>query len=181
LRTRLLVTAGIIVVVIVAAGSSALARNRVETNARSQLHRTLDDDGQAVDRLARFDAATLIDATVAPPSETEFKQAQTVADRLWLLSPRLSGGLRGDGRDAARALDEAIFELKVLVLVTSGNRAPSSTPPPAQALDASRAAYDTRVRPTNTRLPDWGTIAANSTMRRVARDLERLDRRVDRS
>jgi hypothetical protein len=176
-RTRILVTLGVIVALIVATAGVALARNRVGDNARSQLRQSLDGDGRAVRRLAAFDAVSLVGGSTSPPSQADFKHAKTVADRLWLLSPRLSGGLRGDGRDAARALDEAIFELKVLELVTSGNRTPS----PAEGLDASRAAYDTRIRATNARLPDWNTISANTAMRRAAQDVARLEQRLSRT
>jgi hypothetical protein len=101
-----------------------------------------------------------------------------VADRLWLLSPRLSGGSRTDARDAARALDTAIFQLKVVDLATAGQRTPSSGAGTAAALDAAGATYEARIRPTNARLPDWATISANTAMRRAARDLERLERRL---
>jgi 4-amino-4-deoxy-L-arabinose transferase-like glycosyltransferase len=174
-RTRILVTVGVIICVIVAAGGTALARNRVDDNARSQLHSTLETDGQGVQRLAEFDAATLVDGTAPTPSTADFERAQTVADRLWMLSPRLAGGLRSDGRDAARALDQAILELRVLEFVTGGNRAPPVATTPAHALDSARGFYETWVRRTNDQLPDWDTISANATMRRVARDLERLD------
>ena len=101
-----------------------------------------------------------------------------MADRLWLLSPRLAGDLRGETRHAARALDEALFELKVLDLVTSGNRKPGT--PPAAALDASRATYESEARPANKRLPDWDVISANPAMRRAARQLDRLEHRLGR-
>jgi hypothetical protein len=46
----------------------------------------------------------------------------------------------------------------------------------APDLETARTAYETRVRPTNRRLPDWSALAANTTMRRAASDLDRLDR-----
>ncbi|HEV3134758.1 MAG TPA: hypothetical protein VG348_08645, partial [Acidimicrobiia bacterium] len=95
-----------------------------------------------------------------------------------LLSPRLDGGLRSETGEAARTLDEALFELKVLDLVTSGNRDPAT--PPAAALDASRATYDAEARPANARLPDWDTISSNPAMRGAARALERLEERLGR-
>ena len=107
------------------------------------------------------------------PSKADYAQAQAVADRLWLLSPRLAGDLRTETRDAARTLDEALFELKVLDLVTSGNRNPGTAP--AAALDASRATYETEARPANKRLPAWDVVSANPVMRRAARDLDRLE------
>jgi 4-amino-4-deoxy-L-arabinose transferase-like glycosyltransferase len=177
-RARIVVAVSVIVVVTIAAAGTALARNRVEDNARSQLHGTLEDDGRAVRRLARFDAATLVDPAKPVPSDADFKRAEVVADRLWLLSPRLSGGLRGAGRDAARELDEAIFELKVLDLATAGQRASSSQATTGTALEAAAAGYDTQIRPTNARLPDWDRLSANTAMRRAAKDIERLERRL---
>jgi 4-amino-4-deoxy-L-arabinose transferase-like glycosyltransferase len=173
-RTRILAAVGVIAAVIAAAGGAAVARNRVEDNAESQLRRTLDHEGCAVQRLARLDAGNLITGP-SPPLEADFKRAQAVADRLWLLSPRLPSGSRRQGTDAARALDEAILEVRVLALVTSGNRDPSAQTAPPEALDASRSTYETRARPDNARLPDWDTLSANTTMRRVARDLRRLE------
>ncbi len=128
-------------------------------------------------RLAAIDADSLVGGG-APPSKADFKQAQAVADRLWLLSPRLAGALRSETRDTARTLDEAIFELKVLDLVTSGNRDPGTAP--AAALDASRTTYETEARPVNLRLPDWDIIRTNPAMRRAARDLDRLEERLGR-
>ncbi len=177
-RTKILVTLSVIVAVTFAAGGVALARNRVEDNAESQLHRKIDDDSPAVERLARFDADSLV-AGSAAPSKRDYKEADALADKLWLLSPRFSGKLRSETRDAARTLDQAIFELKVLDLVTSGNRSPG-TPPPA-ALDASRATYDTQARPSDARLPAWNTISANPAMRRVATDLDRLEHQLSRT
>ncbi len=177
-RTKILVTLSVIVAVTFAAGGVALARNRVEDNAESQLHRKIDDDSPAVKRLARFDADSLV-AGSAAPSKRDYKEADALADKLWLLSPRFSGKLRSESRDAARTLDQAIFELKVLDLVTSGNRSPG-TPPPA-ALDASRATYDTQARPSDARLPAWNTISANPAMRRVATDLDRLEHQLSRT
>ena len=177
-RTRILATVGIVVAVIVAAGGIAFARDRVDDNARSQLRQTIDRGVPAVERLTEFDAARLIDASV--PSDAEIERAQNVADRLWLLSPRLSGGLRNEGLHAARALDEAIFELKVLDLVTSGQRDPSSGTSAAARLDAARTAYETTARVSNERLPDWDTISGNTALRRAVGDLERFERRLSR-
>jgi hypothetical protein len=153
-----------------------LVRNRVEDNARAQVHRTLDDDDAAVQRLARLDAANLV--VGAEPSPADFKAAQIVADRLWLLSPRLTTGLRNEGRHAARALDDAMVELRVLDLVTGGYRNQSSGTAPTAALDAAQTTYETQVRPANERLPDWQTISTNTAMRRTARELERLEHRL---
>jgi hypothetical protein len=177
-RARILVTLVTAVGVIVATSGVAFARNRVEANAHSQLEQKLARDGPAVPRLAAVDAGSLVGGGAAP-SKAEYKQAEAAADRLWLLSPRLSGSLRSETRDDARTLDEALFELKVLDLVTSGNRDPAT--PPAAALDASRATYDAQARPANKRLPDWDTISGNPAMRRAARDLERLRNRLGRT
>jgi hypothetical protein len=171
--TRILVVSVVTIALIAAAGGVAFARDRVEDNARSQLRRTIDRDGPAVQRLAEISADDLVGEAAAPPPSTDFNQAQTLVDRLWLLSPRLSPGLRIETRHAARALDEAITELKVLGLVTSGRGEPSS--PPA-SLDAARATYEGEIRPANSRLPDWDTISANTAMRRATRDVERLER-----
>ena len=176
-RARILVALATVVGVVVAAGGVALARNRVEANAQSQLEQKLVRDGSAVQRLAAIDAGSLVSGG-AVPSKTDYKHAESLADRLWLLSPRLSGELRPETRDAARTLDEALFELKVLDLVTSGNRNPGTAP--AAALDASRATYETEARPANKRLPDWDVISANPAMRRAARDLDRLEERLGR-
>jgi 4-amino-4-deoxy-L-arabinose transferase-like glycosyltransferase len=177
--TRILVALAVIAAVIAAASGIAVARNRVQDNGESQLRRTLDHDGRPVQRLARFDAANLI-IGASSPSDADFERAQAVADRLWLLSPRLSSGSRTEGRDAARALDEAVLELRVLDLVTSGNRVPGASTVPPEALDASRVTYETRIRPDNARLPDWDTLSANTRMRQVARDLRRLHRELSR-
>ena len=177
-RARILVTLATVAGVVAAASGVAFARNRVEVNARSQLEQKLVRDGTAVQRLAAVDAESLVTGGAAP-SKAEYAQAQAVADRLWLLSPRLAGGLRSETRDSARTLDEALFELKVLDLVTSGNRDPAT--PPTAALDASRATYDAEARPANPRLPDWDTISANPVMRRAAQDLERLEKRLGRT
>ena len=171
-RMRIVVTLATLVGVVVAAGGVAFARNRVETNAESQLEQKLVRDGRAVQRLAAVDADSLVGGG-AVPSKADYARAQAVADRLWLLSPRLAGGLRSETRDSARTLDDALFELKVLDLVTSGNRDPAT--PPTAALDASRATYDGEARPANHRLPGWDTISTNSAMRRAARDLARLE------
>jgi len=176
-RARILVTLATVVGVIVAVGGVAFARNRVETNAESQLEQELGRDGRAVKLLAAVDADSLVRGGAAP-SKADYARAQVIADRLWLLSPRLAGGLRTETRDAARTLDEALFELKVLDLVTSGNRDPAT--PPADALDASRATYDAEARPANHRLPDWDALSTNPVMRRAARDLERLEKRLGR-
>ena len=176
-RARILVALATVVGVVVAAGGVALARNRVEANAQSQLEQKLVRDGSAVQRLAAIDADSLVSGG-AVPSKTDYKHAESFADRLWLLSPRLSGELRPETRDAARTLDEGLFELKVLDLVTSGNRNPGTAP--AAALDASRATYETEARPANKRLPDWDVISVNPAMRRAARDLDRLEERLDR-
>jgi hypothetical protein len=170
-RVRILAVVASVVGVVVAVGGVAFARNRVEANAQSQLDQELVRDGPAVQRLAAIDADSLVSGGAAP-SKADYGQAAAVADRLWILSPRLAGALRDETRNAARTVDEALFELKVLDLVTSGNRDPG-TPPPA-ALDASRATYDGEARTDKDRLPDWDTISANPAMRRAARDLERL-------
>ncbi|HEV3136109.1 MAG TPA: hypothetical protein VG348_15570 [Acidimicrobiia bacterium] len=175
-RARILVTLATVAVV-VAAGGVAFARNRVEANAQSQLEQKLARDGPAVQRLAAVDAESLVGGGAAP-SKADYARAQAVADRLWLLSPRLDGGLRSETGEAARTLDEALFELKVLDLVTSGNRDPAT--PPAAALDASRATYDAEARHANARLPDWDTIGSNPAMRRAARALQRLEERLGR-
>jgi hypothetical protein len=177
-RARVLVTLATVVGVVVAVGGVAFARNRVEANSHSQLEQKLARDGPAVQRLAAVDAESLVGGGAAP-SKADYKQAQAVADRLWLLSPRLDGGLRSETRDAARTLDEALFELKVLDLVTGGNRDPAT--PSAAALEASRATYDAQARPANPRLPDWDTISTNPAMRRAARDLDRLEERLGRT
>jgi hypothetical protein len=176
-RTRILVALGTVIGVVVAAGGVAVARSRVETNARSQLEQNLVRDRPVVQRLAAVDADSLVSGGAAP-SKADDAQAQAVADRLWLLSPRLAGAQRTETRDAARALDEALFELKVLDLVTSGNRDPGT--PPEVALDASRATYESRARPANPRLPDWDTFRTNPAMRRAARELDRLEQRFVR-
>ncbi len=124
-RTRILVALAAVAGVVLAAGGVAFARDRVEDNARSQLERTIDRDGPAVQRLAALDADALVGGAPAPTS-AEYREAEDVADRLWLLSPRLGGAARTQARDAARTLDEAVFELKVLDLVTSGNRNPGT-------------------------------------------------------
>jgi hypothetical protein len=177
-RARILVTLATVVGVVAAAGGVAFARNRVEANAQSQLEQKLVRNGPAVQRLAAVDAGSLVTGGPAP-SKTDYAQAQAVADRLWLLSPRLAGGLRSETRDSARTLDDALLELKVLDLVTSGNRDPAT--PPATALEASRATYDAEARPANPRLPHWDTISTNPAMRRAARDLERLEERLGRT
>ena len=176
-RARILVALAVVVGLVAAAGGVAFARNRVEANARRQLELKIDRDGPSVPRLAAVDADGLVGGD-APPSKADFKQAQAVADRLWLLSPRLAGALRNETRDTARTLDEAIFELKVLDLVTSGNRDRGTAP--AAALDASRTTYETEARPVNLRLPDWDVIRTNPAMRRAARDLDRLEERLGR-
>ena len=176
-RARILVTLAVVVGVVAAAGGAAFARSRVEDDGRSQLERKIERDGPAVQRLAGVDADGLVRG--AGPSNAEYKQAEAVADKLWLLLPRFSGSLRSETRRTARTLDEAIFELKVLDLVTGGNRNPG-TPLPV-ALDASRTTYETEARPSNNRLPDWDTIRANETMRRAAEDLDRLEDMVGRT
>lgn len=176
-RARILVTLATVVGVVVAAGGVAFARNRVETNAQSQLEQKLDRDEPAVQRLAAIDADSLVSGG-AMPAKADYRQAEAVADRLWLLSPRLAGALRSETLDAARTLDEALFELKVLDLVTSGNRAAGTAS--AAALDASRATYESQARPANDRLPDWDTVSTNPVMRRVARQLDRIQERLGR-
>jgi hypothetical protein len=177
-RARILVALAVVVGIVAAAGGAAFARGRVEDDARSQLERRIERDGPAVQRLAAIDAEGLVRGGAAP-SKADYKEAESVADKLWLLSPRFSGALRDETRDAARTLDEAIFELKVLDLVTSGNRNPGT--PPATALDASRATYETEARPSNNRLPSWDTIRANEAMRRAAQDLDQLENEVGRT
>jgi hypothetical protein len=165
-RGRVLLAIAVIGALVVGAAGVAFARNRVQDDARSQLRRTLDRDGSVVERLAAVDAAGSINGGIPAREADDFARAHRVADRLWLLSPRLSGGLRSETHDAARTLDEAILETRVLELVIAG----------APDLDTARTAYETRVRPTNRRLPDWSALAANTTMRRAATDLARLDR-----
>jgi hypothetical protein len=177
-RTRVLVTVTVIVGVIAASGGIALARTRVESNARSQLRETLEDDRRAIQRLAGVNATNLVDGTAPSSLKADFEQAENVADRLWLLSPRLTRGLRSDGRNAARAVDEGVFELKVLDLATAGQRGAASGAATSAALDEASAAYEARIRPTNARLPDWNTISVNTAMQRAAQDLLRLQRRV---
>jgi 4-amino-4-deoxy-L-arabinose transferase-like glycosyltransferase len=177
-RTRILVALATVAGVVVAAGGVAFARDRVEDNARSQLERTIDRDGPAVQRLAALDADALVGGAPAPTS-AEYREAEGVADRLWLLAPRVGGAARTQAREAARTLDEAILELKVLDLVTSGNRNPGMSP--AAAIDASRVTYETKARPGNRRLPDWDTISTNPKMRRAAADLDRLEERLGRT
>jgi hypothetical protein len=171
-RTRVLVAVAVVAGVVVAAGGAAFARARVEDDAQSQLQRQIARAEPAVQRLTAVDADGLVAGTAAA-SKADFKQAEALADRLWLLSPRFTGALRSDARHTARVLDEAIFELKVLDLVTGGNRNPET--PPAVALDASRTTYETEARPSNDRLPDWDTISVNPAMRRAAQDLDRLE------
>jgi hypothetical protein len=177
-RTRVLVTLGVVGGIVVAAGGVAFARDRVENNARTQVEQKIGRYGPAVQRLAAVDADRLVRGGPAP-TPADYKRAETLADRLWLLSPRLAGAARNESRDAARTLDEALFELKVLDLVTGGNRDPAT--PPSAALDASRATYETQARPTNRRLPDWDTIRANPEMRRAAKELARLRATLDRN
>jgi hypothetical protein len=174
-RARILATLGIVVAVLVAAGGIAVARDRVDGNARSQLHQTIDRGVPALEQLAELDAVRLIEGS--SPSKADLERAGIVADRLWLLSPRLSGHLRDEGLEAARQLDEAIFELRVLDLVTSGQRDPSSGPAQAR-VDAARVAYETQARTTNERLPEWDMISGNTALRRAVGDLERLERRL---
>lgn len=138
----------------------------MQDDARSQLRHTLEHDGPVVERLAAVDAAGRISGAIPAPGEGDLARADRVADRLWLLSPRFSGGLRSETRDAARTLDEALLETRILGLVTAG----------APDLDAARVTYETRVRPTNRRLPDWSALAVNTTMQRATLDLERLER-----
>lgn len=170
-RARVLVVPAVVAALVVAGGGIAFARNRVEDNARTQLGEKIARYDPAVRRLAAVDADGLVRGGPAPTT-TDYARAQTLADRLWLLSPRLGGAARNESRDAARTLDGALFELKVLDLVTGGNRNPAT--PPDVALDASRSTYDTEARPSNRRLPDWGTISTNPGMRRAARELDRL-------
>ena len=177
-RVRVLVTLAVVAGVVAVVGGAAFARSRVEDDAGLQLDRKIERDGPAVQRLAAIDADGLVRGGVAP-TKAEYKQAEAVADKLWLLSPRFSGALRRETRDAARRLDEAIFELKVLDLVTGGNRDPGT--PPGAAVDASRATYETEARPSNNRLPNWDTIRANGTMRRAAAELDRLENKVGRT
>jgi len=174
-RARVLAVVSIFAGLVVAAGGVALARNRVEGNARTQLEQTIGRDGPAVQRLAGVDADGLVRGG-APPAPADYERAQNLADRLWLLSPRLAGGTRSESRDAARTLDEGLLELKALDLITRSHRDPAT--PPAAAIDASRATYETEARPNDRRLPDWGTISANLGMRRAAQDLVRLGARL---
>ena len=68
------------------AGWEGSRGDRAEDNARSQLERTIDRDGPAVQRLAALDADALVGGAPAPTS-AEYREAENVADRLWLLSP----------------------------------------------------------------------------------------------
>jgi hypothetical protein len=170
-RTRVLVVPAVVAGLVVAGGGIAFARSRVEDNARTQLGEKIARYDPAVRRLAAVDADGLVRGGPAP-RRTDYARAQTLADRLWLLSPRLGSAARNQSRDAARTLDGALFELKVLDLVTGGNRDPAT--PPDVALDASRATYDHEARPTNRRIPHWDTISTNPEMRRAARELDRL-------
>ncbi|MDQ6854149.1 MAG: hypothetical protein M3046_10765 [Actinomycetota bacterium] len=147
----MLLAIAVIGALVVGAGGVAFARSRVQDDARSQRRRTLDRDGSVVERLAAVDAPGRISGGIPAPGPGDFARAHRVADWLGLLSPRLSGGLRSETRDAARTLDEAVLEARVLELVTAG----------ALDLDAARTAY-----------------AANTTMRRAASDLARLDREL---
>jgi hypothetical protein len=174
-RAGVFTAIAIIVGVSVAAGGAAFGRTRVEDDARSQLAEKISSDGPAVRRLAAVDADSLVSSTTGP-SKSDYQYAEALADRLWLLSPRFSGHLRGETRDAARTLDVAISELKVLDLVTGGNRDPNT--PRETALAASRTTYDTEARPSDKRLPPWDTISSNPMMRRAARDLDRLEREL---
>jgi hypothetical protein len=170
-RARILVALAVVAGLVVAAGGIAFARTRVEDNARTQLDETIARDSPAAQRLAAIDAEGLVRGDA--PTKAEYKRAERLADRLWLLSPRLAGADRSKTVAAARTLDQALFELKVLDLVTGGNRDPA-TPPPT-ALDASRATYETEARPGNRRpLPDWETISTNAEMRRAVRKIDRL-------
>ncbi|HKA94471.1 MAG TPA: hypothetical protein VKE97_11755, partial [Acidimicrobiia bacterium] len=171
-RARVLVALAVVAALVIAAAGVAFARTRVEDDARMQLEEKIARDGPAVQRLAAVDADGLVRGGPAP-TPPDYRRAERLADRLWLLSPRLAGGARSEAHRAARTLDDALFQLKVLDLVTGGNRDPD-TPPPV-ALDASRATYETRAKPGNDRpLPDWDTISANAEMRRAARELDRL-------
>jgi hypothetical protein len=102
-------------------------------------------------RASAWEPASCSTSRSARRSSRSTRRCHRVADWLGLLSPRLSGGLRSETRDAARTLDEAVLEARVLELVTAG----------ALDLDAARTAY-----------------AANTTMRRAASDLARLDREL---
>ena len=167
-RTRFLVALAVAAAVVVVAAGVAFARDRVDGNARSQLEETISRDVPAVRRLAGVDAHGLVAGGPAP-APADYWRAARLADRLWLLSPRLAGGARSRALDAARTTDEALFELKVLDVVTGGNRDPAT--PPAIALDASRATYESDARPDHPRLPDWDTISKNPAMRRAAHEL----------
>ena len=169
-RTKVLAAVAVIAGLVVAARGVAFARNRVEDNAESQLRRALARDEPAVERLARLDAATLAAGSTAA-SRADFDDAQALADRLWLLSPRLSGTLRNEGRAAARTLDEGLLDVHVLALVTAGDR----------DLTSARATYETRLRPADDRLPGWDALAANTGMRRAGRDIEGLERALGRA
>ena len=175
-RTRILVALAVVAGLVVAAAGTAFARNRVEGNARTQLEEKIARYDPAVQRLAVVDADELVRGSPAP-TMTDYERAQKLADRLWLLSARLPGAARSESRKAARTLDEALFELKVLDLVTGGNRDPVT--PPGVALGASRATYETDARPTNRRLPDWDTISTNPELRRAAREVARLRATLD--
>src|SRR5262249_30601662 len=146
----------------------AFARDRVDGNARSQLEETISRDVPAVRRLAGVDAHGLVAGGPAP-APADYWRAARLADRLWLLSPRLAGGARSRALDAARTPDEALFELRVLGVARGATRAPPT--PPATALDASRATYESAARPDHPRLPDWDTISKNPAMRRAAHEL----------
>jgi len=165
-RARVVVAIAAICALIVGAGGIAFARNRVQDDASSQLRRTIERDGPALDRLAAVPADARVGRATPPSTKADFARAERIADRLWLLSPQFSGELRSETRDAARTVDEAVLEARVLDLLTAG----------APDLDAARVAYETRVRRTNRRLPGWNALAANTTIRRAASDLDRLDR-----
>jgi hypothetical protein len=175
-RSRILVVLAVVAGLVVAAGGVAFARNRVEDNARTQLEQEIARDGPAALRLAAIDADRLVRGDA--PTKAEYKRVERLADRLWLLSPRLAGAERSQTLAAARTVDEALSELKVLDLVTGGNRDPAT--PPTAALDASRATYDTEARPGNSRLPDWDTIRTNPELKRAVQEIDRLQASLGR-
>ena len=176
-RARMLFALAVAAGLVGAAGGVAFARNRVDDNARTQLEQEIARDGPAAQRLAAMDADGLVRGDA--PTKAEYKRVERLADRLWLLSPRLAGAERSETAAAARTLDEALFELKVLDLVTGGNRDPAM--PPASALDASRATYETEARPGNKRpLPDWDTIRTNPEMKLAVEEIDRLRVSLDR-
>src|SRR5262249_43963173 len=84
-RARVLVALAVVAALVVAAAGVAFARTRVEDNARTQLEEKIARDGPAVQRLAGVDADELVRDGPAP-TPADYQRAQTLADRLSLLS-----------------------------------------------------------------------------------------------